>query len=202
VSRSKLGGGAAAIFTLISLASYAAAQGEPRIRIDAYGYVRWNRAAIDPSNGAERYHFRVNTANGGGRVSGGFGVDVPGRLNGTISDLKADPASIKPGITGPPRAKVYGASIFQGKKYRVQIDVIGDYNMASRTAGQRALYVPGTIKLRLIGPLIAPPGNKTPPAVQEAASVKGTQVRFEIRWPDPKSPGRGRGGAIGVPRSP
>ena len=157
--------------------------------------MEWNRAPIDPSNGAEKYHFRVNTANGG-RTSGGFGVDVPGRLNGTISVLKPEPATVKPGYVGAPRAKVFGDSVFEGKKYRLEVDVVGDYNRASSSAGGRALYVPGTIKMRLIGPLSPPSKMNAPTPVQEAISVKGTQVRFEIRWPDPNSPGRGRGGAV------
>ena len=135
----------ALVAALIGLAAFpASAQNgsTPRIRIDAYGWVRWNNAPIDPSKGTERFHFRLNLANGR-RTTGGFGIAIPGRINGTIHELNVDLASVKPTAVGPPRAVAFGVGELGGRKYTIEAIIVGDYSKPPIAANKRGTYVPG-----------------------------------------------------------
>jgi len=174
-----------------------------RVRVDAYGYLRWKDAPIDPSRGAQSYRFRLNAANGGQTsASGGFAIQEPGWLTGQVYRMEVDPTSIKRPVAGKPsdpslspRAKVFAACEYGGNKYRLEFDVVGD--VFDATKGKS---VHGTVRVRLIGPLRAAGSTGAP--VQEAASVAGTRVRNLVRWPDGRTPNMDLGGPVTAPSGP
>jgi hypothetical protein len=185
-------------------------QSEPestaRVRIDAYGYIRWTRATIDPSGGTKTYRFRLNAANGG-RTTGGFAIAEPGWLTGKVYRMDVDPATVKkpkpgksPATPVSPRAKVYASCMHEGNKYRLEFEVVGDEYHQPSKPGARGRSVPGVIKVRLIGPLSASGSSKAP--VQEAITASGTRVRSLVYWPDSRRPDTNLGGPVSAPAGP
>jgi len=113
--------------------------------------------------------------------------------------MDVDPATVKKPAPGSPRnpslsprATVYARCETQGKKYRLEFDVIGDSFKPAKGKSD-----PGTVRIRLIGPL-GPPISK--PQVQEAVTVEGTRVRNLVYWPEPgRRPNMSLGGAVAAP---
>jgi len=145
------------------------------VRIEATSFIRWNKAPIDPSHGASTYWLHVSAENGGGRITGGFAIDVHPQLLGKITAIRVhgasagQPAASRPAPAGtPPAARLMGTCSYNGNAYEVQIDVLGNLWKPAVAPGGRGSSVKGSISLKMV--------DARTKAINEAVSARQSSV--------------------------
>src|SRR6185369_3792254 len=61
------------------------------VRVEATGFVRFDRTDLETSGGTKSYWFRLSSEKDQGRTTGGFSIDFPNRMTGTATDFQPSP---------------------------------------------------------------------------------------------------------------
>ena len=143
--------------------------------------MRFNGAPIDPNHGTSTYWLHASAADGNGRTTGGFTLDLPSRskqMVGKITTIEINgapaghPGAAKAPAPGAPSiVKMTGRCDFAGEAYKVEIEGVGDVWRPATRPGARGASLRGSLHLKMTAEKPGAPVNDARSAAQSSVQI-------------------------------